>query len=227
MTYVMSDIHGRYEAFLRMLSLIEFAEDDMLFLVGDMLDRGEAPLSLLLDISYRSNVFATLGDCEYNARRVLDFLFGGGPSVSAWEIEGWLASGGETTLAEMEALGLDRRQSVLDYLAELPVFEAAFVGGRNHIMVHGGLAGFSPRRRMESYRAEEVIREAAPFGRRYYKNSCVLTGHVPTYRMGEYYRGRMIVSPYQIALDCGAAEGIKLGCYCMESGEEFYVSLKE
>ena len=71
----------------------------------------------------------------------------------------------------------------------------------------------------------ELISDSAPFGRRYYKNTRILTGHVPTHRLSPTHRGKIIRSPYQIALDCGAHEGIALGCYCMDSGEEFYVSL--
>ena len=71
----------------------------------------------------------------------------------------------------------------------------------------------------------ELITESAPFGRRYYKNSRILTGHVPTHRLNLSQKGKIIISPYQIALDCGAAEEIALGCYCMENGETFYVSI--
>ena len=40
MTYVMSDIHGCYEKYRAMLENIEFAADDTLYVLGDVLDRG-------------------------------------------------------------------------------------------------------------------------------------------------------------------------------------------
>lgn len=225
MIYVMSDLHGRYEAFLQMLDIIHFCEEDLLFLNGDIIDCGEAPLRLLLNISYRTNVFPVLGDREFRARPILRALYAGGDPLPHEQVERWLQEGGESTLREMDALPSEQQKSVLDYLDDLPIFEAVTVHDVNYIMVHGGLAGFSAARRMESYRAEEVILPSAPFGRRYYKNSRILTGHTPTYHMGEFHRGKMLVTPYQIALDCGAAEGIGLGCYCIESGEEFYVKI--
>lgn len=225
MTYVISDVHGHRKAFLHMLKRISFCEDDLLFLNGDIIDGGEAPLRLLLDISYRTNVFPILGDCEYRARPILHALYESGRAIDEEAVDEWLSKGGESTLREMEALPSEQRKSVLDYLDDIPPFEAVTVNDVNHIMVHGGLANFCPSRRLENYKPEELIFESAPFGTRYYKNSRILTGHVPTHRLDPTKRGRMILSPYQIALDCGAKDGIALGCYCMESGEEFYVSL--
>lgn len=225
MTYVMSDIHGRYEAFKEMLSIIEFSNDDILFINGDLLDYGEAPLKLLLEVSYQSNIFTVLGDHEYRARRLLHALYDGGATPSRCELDAWLSDGGESTILDMEALSAEDKRSVLDYLDDLPAFEALSLLERNYMMVHGGFANFSAKKPLECYTPEELIYDSAPFGRRYYKNSCVLTGHVPTYKMGEFYRGRMICTPDRVALDCGAAEGICLGCYCLENGEEYYVRL--
>lgn len=225
MTYVISDLHGHHRAFLDMLKLISFSEDDILFLNGDIIDGGEAPLRLLLDISYRTNVFPVLGDCEFRARPILRALYAGGKPVGEEKVDEWLRMGGERTLREMEALPSEQRRSVLDYLDDIPSFEAVTVNDVNHIMVHGGLSNFSSSRRLESYSPEELIAESSPFGRRYYKNSRILTGHIPTHRLDGARKGKIILSPFQIALDCGAAEEIALGCYCMESGKEFYVTL--
>ena len=47
MTYVMSDIHGQYDKYLAMLDKIAFSDDDTLYILGDVLDRGEEPVELL------------------------------------------------------------------------------------------------------------------------------------------------------------------------------------
>ena len=39
MHYVMSDLHGRYDLFLRMLEKISFSNCDTLYLLGDLIDR--------------------------------------------------------------------------------------------------------------------------------------------------------------------------------------------
>ena len=38
-TYIMSDIHGCYDAFLSMLSAVRFSGSDMLIAAGDYIDR--------------------------------------------------------------------------------------------------------------------------------------------------------------------------------------------
>ena len=39
-TYVMSDIRGQFDAFMEVLELIGFADDDELYILGDVIDRG-------------------------------------------------------------------------------------------------------------------------------------------------------------------------------------------
>lgn len=42
-TYVMSDIHGCYEEYRKMLDKIRFSKEDILYILGDILDRGLIP----------------------------------------------------------------------------------------------------------------------------------------------------------------------------------------
>lgn len=45
--YVMSDIHGNFKKFLLMLERIDFKEEDSLYILGDVIDRGTKGLSIL------------------------------------------------------------------------------------------------------------------------------------------------------------------------------------
>lgn len=45
--YVMSDIHGNYKKFRLMLERIDFKEEDTLYILGDVIDRGTKGLSIL------------------------------------------------------------------------------------------------------------------------------------------------------------------------------------
>ena len=40
-TYVCSDIHGQYDLYKTMLNEINFTSEDHLYILGDMIDRGE------------------------------------------------------------------------------------------------------------------------------------------------------------------------------------------
>lgn len=49
-TYVISDIHGEYEKFMELLEEIELEENDTLYVLGDVLDRGEHPIKTVLKL---------------------------------------------------------------------------------------------------------------------------------------------------------------------------------
>ena len=59
-TYVMSDIHGNYRAYKAMLEKINFNREDMLYILGDILDRGPNPIRIILDLMERFNVVSYL-----------------------------------------------------------------------------------------------------------------------------------------------------------------------
>ena len=50
MIYVMSDIHGEYDKYIKMLELINFSNADELYVLGDIVDRGKEPVKVLLDM---------------------------------------------------------------------------------------------------------------------------------------------------------------------------------
>lgn len=47
MTYVLSDIHGHQDAFDSILSQISMTDEDQLYIIGDVIDRGPDSIELL------------------------------------------------------------------------------------------------------------------------------------------------------------------------------------
>ena len=47
-TYVISDIHGEYGKFMELLDIIHFSDEDILYVLGDVVDRGKNPVKTLL-----------------------------------------------------------------------------------------------------------------------------------------------------------------------------------
>ena len=77
MTYVMSDIHGDYERYMKMLETINLDEDrDTLYVLGDVIDFGGEGMKILDDMSARPNVYPIIGDHEYTALPLLRRLCG-------------------------------------------------------------------------------------------------------------------------------------------------------
>jgi serine/threonine protein phosphatase 1 len=231
MIYVMSDMHGCYDKYSTMLDKIGFCDDDTLFVVGDAIDFGPEPIRILTDMSCRSNVYPILGDHEYTARKMLKLL-GGVASDKTPEdltaddikaLKAWLADGGATTLEAFRALEPDEREGILDYLEEFAPYEIAEAGGHVFVLVHAGLAGYRPDRELDTYTPEDFIYEPAALGKRYFKNAYLVTGHTPTYKIDEKYRGRIYSESGRLAIDCGAAHGERLGCVCLDTGKAYYI----
>ena len=46
-TYCISDIHGEYDRYIKMLQLVDFSADDTMYILGDVIDRGPDSIKLL------------------------------------------------------------------------------------------------------------------------------------------------------------------------------------
>ena len=128
MTYVMSDIHGDYRRYMQMLEQIGFSDDDELYVLGDVIDRGEEPIRVLTDMSMRPNVWPILGNHELMAAWILrrlcvevtDDNYAGqidAKLLSALSL--WRLDGGDTTLAGFEKLDADDLMLVNKIVARL------------------------------------------------------------------------------------------------------------
>lgn len=74
-TYVMSDIHGCYDAFLSMLERIRFSGTDQLILAGDYIDRGKQSYEMLKWIEqYPSNILLLRGNHEEEFAAYVDLM---------------------------------------------------------------------------------------------------------------------------------------------------------
>lgn len=233
MTYVMSDIHGEYDKFIKMLDLIGFSDNDTLFILGDIVDRGAKPIELLLDIMARPNVFATMGNHELLA---LDVLYQLDVEITEesiskitdadvlLEFSEWMQNGGKPTLAGYQKLGREQKEAILEYMGELPYYETVDVFDKTFILVHAGLSGFEVKKPLSHYTAQELLMDRAdPEADNFpEKNVYVIWGHTPTQfytNTAQIYRRKN-----NILIDCGACfEEGRLACLCLDDMKEYYV----
>ncbi|MBE6633979.1 MAG: fructose-bisphosphatase class III [Ruminococcaceae bacterium] len=232
MTYVMSDLHGQYEKYLNMLKKIEFSERDELYVLGDVVDRGPHPIQLLWDMSMRPNVYPLMGNHDWMAANILKKLnteiteenFSTHLNAKWMEaLSLWMEDGGETTLREFRSLSREDREAVLEYFSEFAPYEELEVGGNRFVLVHGNLPRFNPSRSLEDYDGIGMITSRADYGKVYYPDRYLITGHTPTCKIDEAYTGKIYWENRHIAVDCGAGWGLPLGCIRLEDLQEFYV----
>ena len=156
MTYLVSDLHGCYDKFQKLLKEINFSDNDVMYVLGDIVDYGEEPMELLCDISMRYNVISLVGDHDLKALRMLTeldkMLKGASPDPEViGEMTAWIADGGQPTLEGFKRLDDDMKEGVLDYLSDLSLYEEVSVKGQKYLLVHAGIADFDPDTDLEDY----------------------------------------------------------------------------
>ena len=230
MTYVVSDLHGCSEKFERLLRQIRFTDDDVMYVLGDIVDYGEGSMDLLCDLSMRFNVIPILGDHDLRAQKLLTVLDGmlrdgrmpEDPTVLS-EMTEWIRDGGQPTMEGFKALDEDMKEGVLEYLEDMSLYEEVEAGGKKYILVHAGIADFDPDASLDDYMPEDFISEPLDLERQLIDGVTVVVGHVPTYEIDGAQKGKIYHGEGSIAIDCGAAFGEPLACICLNNGKEYYV----
>lgn len=234
MRYVISDIHGCYDEFLRLLEKIHFTEEDDLYILGDVVDRGPKPIELLQDLMMRPNVYPILGNHDYVALTVLERF-----NIEITEENAdshlttedllsyvnWIQNGGAVTARQFSKLTKEEKQNILDYLREFSVYEEVHAAGKRYVLVHGGIHGFREDRKLNSYDFSDLIFYRADYSKRYYqdRNTFLVTGHTPTLVVREDGLPLVYEQHGHIAVDCGCVFGGRLAAYCLDTGEVHYV----
>lgn len=156
-TYVCSDMHGHLRAFDRVLSRAGLGQDDMLYVIGDMVDRGPEPLGVLQLVKSLPNCQAFLGNHE---AMMLDALADPSDAYN-WLL--WSQNGGMTTAEQLTHLRGDAYTEMVHWVRALPLHEIITVGERDYVLVHAGIRPVAPRAQGWDHRAlEEMLLQQDP-----------------------------------------------------------------
>ncbi|MCQ2417474.1 MAG: metallophosphoesterase [Oscillospiraceae bacterium] len=237
MIYVMSDIHGCYGAFLQMLEQIHFSDEDDLYILGDLIDRGEAPIPLLKDCMNRVNVYPLLGNHE---AIMLRCMCGLPDEATADDVEdyyteegfelfsAWMHNGGGVTAQQYLDLPPEQREEMLAYLQEFLIYEEIKMpDGREFILTHSGIDGFDPTLRISDYPIDALVNARPQLTDRFYEDKMLIFGHTPTL-IYPHSKGlaEVLFTETYINIDCGAVfheGGGRLACLRLDDMEVFYV----
>lgn len=235
MVYCVSDIHGNYEGYMKLLEKINLSDQDILYVLGDVVDRGKGGIKILQDMMMHHNIIPIIGNHEYMAINCLKFLNQEITEESIDNIEEgmiqglleWQNVGGQATIDEFHKLNTEEKQDIIEYLEEFSSYEEVTVNGKKYVLVHAGLCNFTPDRPLENYHISELIFKVPDYERVYFPDKYLVTGHLPTRCIeGNNGEDKIYRVNNHIAIDCGSgcvSEGGRLGCICFDTGEEFYV----
>lgn len=234
MIYVTSDLHGCPLAELKqLLDSAGFSKEDFLFVLGDVIDRGEHGAQLLLWLTEQPNVQLMLGNheamllaCEWLFDPVTEDTLAKLTVERLRLIQTWHRNGGYPTLMGLRKLlkeDGELLEGILDYLRDAPLYDTVRAGGRRYILTHAGLGNFSPEKELEDYTPEELLMSRPSIDDAYFEDATVIFGHTPTTYYGEACRGRALRTKTWICIDTGAAMGEHPMLLRLDDGKEFYV----
>lgn len=226
MLYAISDLHGCYEKYVKMLEKIRFEKSDTLYILGDVVDRGSGGINILLDMMHKDNIIPIMGNHDYTACTLLK-AFGQNDAKSSREklrdvFELWLYDGGEPTYTAYRKLNTKQQEKVLAYLRSFLLYDEVRAGDRNYFLAHT----VPEKARMLNFDTlfwQEFIIGEPEYDKVYYKNKIIVTGHTPTKLIDRSYNGRIFKRNNHLAIDCGAVYGGSLAAVCLNTLEEFYI----
>lgn len=239
MYYVLSDIHGQYKKFLAMLNKIRFSDEDQMFILGDVIDRGPQPLDTLMHILSEPNMQLLIGNHEHMMMEAY---------ASPDNIAIWVQNGAEKTIKQLDKLSAESQLSLMRALERCPlVIPNLRVGKRSFYLTHAAPAPFYLDSPLYYYQAIDDMREAIVWDRdisalglspaekmskdafKRYRGRRMIIGHTVTKRsrygvttstgaprISRNYKGHVI------NIDCGCANNLVLGCLRLDDLAEFY-----
>lgn len=214
MIYVTSDLHGfTAEQLQALLAKAGFGPEDELYVLGDVIDRsGLGGVDTLQWLMRQDNVELLQGNHEAMLLGC-SFLFDEITEQFCDEIESgdqlkllmtWIRNGAEPTINALRQLMAEDPLAVfdlLDYLRDAPLYAMVEAGGRDYLLLHGGLPDFSPAKKLRDYAPHDVLWHRPDWEEAYFDDVTVVLGHTPTAYYGGEHAGRMLVRPTWIDID--------------------------
>ena len=219
--FVTSDIHGNIHKFEQMLSTIEYnPENDLLIILGDLVDRGNNNLDCLkkaMELSEGGAIVLKGNHDEMLELCLKDIV----NDTREFDVDFWCrCNGGLKTLTELQSITPEEAKEYCSFLHDLPLGLTI----DNLVFVHAGIDSSKPLQKQHKddllWIREEFIESKAIEG------SLVIFGHTPTLYMQDttdISRSTIWHSKDKIGIDCGAAYGGRLACLEIRSMTEYYL----
>lgn len=215
---MLSDLHGCYDKFIKLLDKIEFKDNDELYILGDVLDRGDKPLEILDYIMSHKNIILLKGNHE---QMCIDFYENNDIS--------WHFNGGQRTYYKILNRDSAYQENLRKFLKNLTYIKVI----DKFILVHAGLQfsndsdNLSLKDFVKTQKEDDCLWDRSNIGNeRKYKDYTVICGHTPVQLIANNSDDVRIIKRYEtIYIDCGCVflNG-KLACLRLDDMAEFYVS---
>lgn len=230
MVYVTSDLHGySLEKFKDFLDKVGFCDEDFLYILGDVIDRGPDGVKILKWLMLQPNVELLLGNHEA-MMLACDFLFDEITEDSISKLTGtklntymtWVSNSGQVTLDALSGIRNEEIQYIFEYLREAPLFETLIVNNRDFVLVHSGLGGFRKDKKLAEYTPTDLLWTRPGLNTRYFDDVTTIFGHTPTVVYGNEHLGKIVKADTWINVDVGVGIGQEPCLLRLDDMKEFY-----
>lgn len=239
MVYVMSDLHGQYKRFDKMLKKINFSSDDTLYILGDAIDRGPDSMKIIQTIMEMKNIIFLIGNHEHMMLESLQ---------DNSKMNLWFINKGFDTYKQFISLPKNIQYDIYDYLySRILVIPNLKVSNQHYYLTHSSPLKYHIN--FPKYYAD-VSDEEKYFvlWERYfnskikhtlttsdidlinmYKGHILVCGHTKTQsvffgNIGKNNNGRISYGyhGHVIDIDCGCASNKNLGCIRLDDKKTYY-----
>ena len=213
-----SDIHGRFEEFQKLLKFANYHNSDYLINLGDMIDRGKDSYKVVewfreMNKKTRGRVQTLMGNHEH---MFLGYIAG---NVKDEDFLNKFV-GGDKTIISYENVPQEKMEQHVKFIGKLPLYLE--IG--DYIFTHGGLDINKPL-------SQQTIYDTAwDYKKIYTKDTSkydkiIIGGHTPTKFIYEYYgqnKSEIWKSNNYICIDCTFSKSRKMLLYDVINDIEYY-----
>lgn len=192
-TYVISDLHGQYNIFKKLLDILSFGENDYMYVLGDAIDRGKDGIKILQEIMDAPNMDLLIGNHEYMmlnsvATNGCQGLWGESQDI-------WIYNnGGDITFEQYCKLSDKERKALLTWLNTRKLTELKTINGMTFCLTHSFFNDDLIGKRYEECDPDDVWsvvwkspyregRTYIPISRYAEKDWTFIIGHVPVQKI--------------------------------------------
>lgn len=244
-TYIVGDIHGCYDEFIQLLTIIDYQDDDEIICVGDYIDRGRQNYEMLKWIeNYPDNFLLIQGnhEAEFVANIEILVKFANVLNINKSDLEDTqVLYQAVCKIPQIKSAFFDGYKTIYDLIyrysvdlsqlidwsniiKQFPYVYRKTIDNKKYIIVHAG------------YKKDDVDYYIYAREESFFRDSIVITGHTPTvlekefsYNNGHIYKkyNNELNSEY-INIDCGCVyrkkyKNARLACLRIEDLKEFYI----
>lgn len=236
--FVMSDIHGLKDRFFKMLEKLKLKEDDHVYILGDVIDRGPDGIELLQYIRKQKQFTLLMGNHELMMMEYYDEIINS--TLNDMIMKRWLRNGCEPTMRAFEKLDGKQQEQLLAYLRSLPLaISDLLVNHQKYYLVHAAPVislktgnAYLDSDFMKLFTPSDFVWNRLNGDNHFFDDRIVIVGHTITafYQQARpysiWYNHSSIETSDIIDIDCGCAcndSNTQLACLRLDDLKVFYV----